>query len=49
MDVKKDVLFLDEIMDVVQNVETSALFTSSVIKLKKFVIQVVSVCGRKSK
>ena len=35
VDTNKDVLFLDKIMDVVPNKETSALFTPFVIKLKQ--------------
>ena len=35
IDIKKDVLFLDKIMNSVQNKETSALFTPFVIKLEQ--------------
>ena len=34
-DVKNDVLFLDKIMNIVKNEETSALFTPFVIKMKQ--------------
>ena len=47
-DIKKDVLFLDRVMEVIQTSETSALFTPYVLKLK-FVAQVESVCVRELK
>ena len=34
-DIKKDVLFLDRVMEVIQTSETSALFTPYVLKLKQ--------------
>ena len=34
-DIKKDVLFLDRVMEVIQTSETSALFTPHVLKLKQ--------------
>ena len=49
VDTNKDVLFLDKIMDVVPNKETSALFTPFVLKLKKFVTEVMPLCIRESK
>ena len=50
MDIKKDVLFLEKIMDAVQNEETFQSFLHlSLWSWNKFVIQVVLVCVREPK